>query len=203
LKFWINSRKLPGVPNQDPRIDDYIARAADFARPILIRVRKLIHAACPNVEETLKWNFPFYTYKGILMATPAFKKHCAVIFWKGKIILGKEREKYRRVISLADLPGDKILLGYIRKAVELNVAGIKTKTRRKAAAKAIPSPRDFVAALTKNKKSRATFEKLSPSQRREYIEWIVQAKQAETRDRRIKTAVEWLSEGKLFNWKYR
>lgn len=191
------------VPKKDPRIDDYIARAADFARPILIRTRKLIHAACPAVEETIKWGSPFYTYKGILMTTMAFKRHCALIFWKGKLILGKERAKYRRLTSLAELPADKILLSYIRQAVELNEAGTKTTTRRKTAARNIPVPDDVVAALAKNRKSRTTFEKFSPSHRREYIEWITQAKRAETRARRVKTAIEWLSAGKSFNWKYR
>jgi uncharacterized protein YdeI (YjbR/CyaY-like superfamily) len=191
------------MPNKDPRIDDYIGRAADFAKPILIRVRKLIHTACPKVEETIKWSSPFYTYKGILAATPAFKKHCAVIFWKGKLILGKERAKVRRLTSLAELPDDNVLLGYIRQAVELNEAGTRTTGRRKSKAKENPVPTDVVTALTKNKKSFATFEKLSPSQRREYIEWIMGAKREETRARRIKTAIEWLEAGKLFNWKYR
>jgi uncharacterized protein YdeI (YjbR/CyaY-like superfamily) len=191
------------VPNKDPRIDDYIARAADFAKPILVRFRKLIHTACPNVEETIKWSSPFYTYKGLLATTPAFKKHCAVIFWKGKLILGKDRTKYRRLTSLAQLPSDKILLSCIRKAVELNEAGTKTTTRRKSGARQVPVPNDVVAALAKRKKSLATFEQLSPSHRREYIEWITQAKREETRLRRIATAIEWLSQGKSFNWKYR
>lgn len=191
------------MPNTNPRIDKYIAQAADFARPILTRVRKLIHKACPKVEETIKWSSPFYMYKGILMATPSFKKHCALIFWKGKFFLANERAKYRRLMSLADLPDDKLLLSYIRKAVELNETGTKTTPRRKSAPQELPVPDDVVAALAKNKKSRATFEKLSPSHRREYIEWITQAKRAETRARRINTTIEWLSAGKSFNWKYR
>ncbi|HEX3625293.1 MAG TPA: YdeI/OmpD-associated family protein [Verrucomicrobiae bacterium] len=199
----MKSFKLTAVPNKDPRIDDYISRAADFARPILTKVRKLIHRACPKVEETIKWSSPFYLHKGILMTTPAFKKHCALIFWKGKLLLGKEREKYRRLTSLADLPGDKFLLSYIRKAVELNEAGTKIVSRRKPKAREIAAPDDLVAALAKNKPSRATFEKLSPSHRREYIEWVTQAKRPETRLRRIKTAIEWLSAGKSLNWKYR
>ena len=199
-------QKIPhpaAVPKKDPRIDDYIARAADFAKPILIRVRKLIHGACPQVEETIKWSSPFYTYKGILATTPAFKRHCALIFWKGKLILGKERAKYRRLTSLAELPGDKILRGYIRQAMELNETGTKTVARRKPKTGEIPVPNDVASALAKNKKSLATFEKLTPSQRREYIEWITGAKRAETRARRVKTAIEWLAAGKLFNWKYR
>lgn len=194
---------LPGMPKNDPRIDDYIARAGDFAKPILNRVRRLVHKACPKVEETIKWSSPFYTYKGILVATPAFKKHCALIFWKGKLILGKERAKYRRLTSLADLPGENMLLSYIRNAVELNEAGTKTKARRKRRTTETSVPDNFVAALEKNKRALARFKTLSSSQQREYIEWITQAKREETCDRRTKTAIEWLSQGKSFNWKYR
>ncbi len=194
---------LSAMPKKDPRVDDYIARAADFAKPILIRIRKLIHAACPNVEETIKWSSPFYTYKGILAATPAFKKHCALIFWKGKLILGNERAKYRRLTTLAELPNDKTLLGYVRQAVELNDAGTKTTGRRKSNPGKISVPRDFITALARNKKSLVTFGNLTPGQRREYIEWITGAKRVETRARRIQTAIEWLADGKLFNWKYR
>ena len=194
---------LTVVPKKDPRIDDYIARAAPFAKPILIRVRKLVRVACPKVEETIKWSSPFYTYKGILVATPAFKKHCALIFWKGKLILGKERAKYRRLTTLAELPNENILLGYLRQAVELNEAGTKAIGRRKSTAREIPAPNDVIAALAKNKKAFASFKKISPGQRREYIEWITGAKRAETRTRRVKTAIDWLAEGKLFNWKYR
>jgi uncharacterized protein YdeI (YjbR/CyaY-like superfamily) len=191
------------MPAQDSRIDTYIAEAAPFARPILIRVRKLVHKACPKVEETIKWSVPFYTYNGILMTTPAFKKHCAVIFWKGKLILGKERAKYRRLTALAELPDDKTLLRYIREAVALNESGTKAPTRRKTKTKEIAVPDDLAAAFAKNKKSAAAFEKLSPSQRREYIEWITRAKRAETRIRRIKTAIDWLAADKPLNWKYR
>jgi uncharacterized protein YdeI (YjbR/CyaY-like superfamily) len=153
------------------------------------------------VEETIKWNAPFFVYKGILAAMPAFKKHCALIFWKGKIILGKERMKLRRLTSLAELPGDKVLLDCIRKAVKLNEAGIKVarpKTKKKIAV-----PDYFLATLKKNKKALATFEKLSPSHKREYVEWITDAKQEETRARRMATAVKWLAQGKPHNWKYR
>src|SRR5579859_2960137 len=136
------------MAKRDPRVDAYIAKAADFAKPILNRVRKLVHTTCPHVEETIKWNAPFFVYKGILAAMPAFKKHCALIFWKGKIILGKERMKLRRLTSLAELPGDKVLLDCIRKAVKLNEAGIKVarpKTKKKIAV-----PDYFLATLKKN-----------------------------------------------------
>ena len=186
---------------KDPRIDAYIAGAGDFAKPILNRIRKLVHSACPRVEETIKWNSPFFVHNGILVAMPAFKRHCALIFWKGKIILGRDRTKYRRLTSLADLPPDKILLGYIRKAVELNETGVKA-SRPKAKSELVV-PDYFRAALRKSPKALATFEKFSPSHRREYVEWITSAKLAETRTRRMDKALKSLLQGKSHNEKYR
>jgi uncharacterized protein YdeI (YjbR/CyaY-like superfamily) len=190
------------MPEKDPRVDAYIARSADFAKPVLNRIRKLIHAACPGVTETIKWNSPFYEYKGILVCTPAFKKHCALIFWKGKLIFGKggQREKFRRLTSLDDLPGDKILIGHIKQAVGLNETGVKaprTKSKKKLAA-----PDYFLAALKKNKKALTTFANFSPSCKGEYIQWITEAKREETRAKRLKTAIQWLAAGKKQNWKY-
>jgi uncharacterized protein YdeI (YjbR/CyaY-like superfamily) len=190
------------MPKKDPRIDAYIARAADFAKPILQRVRKLIHAACPQVEETMKWSSPFFLHRGILIATPAFKQHCRLIFWKGRLFLGKERRKFGRLTSLADLPADKILRGYIKKAVELNETGIKNPARKKTKPKKTVVPEDFLAALRKNKKALVAFEKFSPSCRREYVEWIIEARREETRAKRIKTAIQWIATGKSRNWKY-
>ncbi|HTR42455.1 MAG TPA: YdeI/OmpD-associated family protein [Pseudomonadales bacterium] len=187
---------------KDPRVDTYIAGAGDFAKPILNRIRKLVHAACPQVEEAIKWNSPFFVHKGILVAMPAFKKHCALIFWKGKLILGKERAKLRRLTSAADLPSDKILLGYIRKAVELNESGVKAPMRR-AKRKEIAVPDYFLAALKKNSKARAAFENFSPSHRREYVEWITSAKLEETRVRRVEKALKTLAQGKSHNAQYR
>jgi uncharacterized protein YdeI (YjbR/CyaY-like superfamily) len=191
------------MSKKDPRVDAYIAQAGDFAKPILNRVRKLVHAACPEVEETIKWNAPFFVHKGILICMPAFKRHCALIFWKGKLILGKERAKLRRLTSAADLPANKILLGHIRKAVELNEQGIKGPPRQRTKAKEMPVPDYFLAALKKNKKAQAAFEKFSPSHRREYIQWITEAKQEETRLRRMAKAIQQLAGGKPHNWQYR
>jgi len=191
------------MPTKDPRVDAYIAGAGDFAKPILNRIRKLVHSACPQVEETIKWNAPFFVHKGILVAMPAFKKHCALIFWKGKLILGRERARLRRLVSLADLPSDKILLGYIRKAVALNETGVKAPPRKRIRAKELPVPDDFLAALRKNKKALAAFEKFSPSHRREYLQWITGAKLEETRRRRITKAIQQLAGGKAHNWQYR
>ena len=192
------------MSKHDPRVDAYIARSADFARPILNRIRKLVHAAYPDVTEAIKWGAPFYEHKGILVATMAFKQHCALIFWKGKLIFGKndQRKKLRQLTSLADLPADKILAGYIKKAIELNEAGVKTPRRQPKAKPKLVVPDYFLAALEKSKKALGTFKKLSPSCQREYVEWITEAKREETRVKRLRTAVEWLAAGKARNWKY-
>jgi uncharacterized protein YdeI (YjbR/CyaY-like superfamily) len=192
------------MSKNDPRVDAYIAKSADFARPILNRIRRLVHAACPDVMEDIKWSAPFYEYKGILLATPAFKQHCALVFWKGKLIFGKgdQRKKLRHLTSPANLPGDKILTSYIKQALELNEAGVKTPRSKPKAKPKLVVPDYFLAALKKNKKALATFENFSPSCKWEYIEWITEAKREETRAQRLQTAIKWLTAGKSRNWKY-
>ena len=192
------------MSKHDPRVDAYIARSAYFARPILNRIRKLVHAACPAVTEAIKWGAPFYEHKGILVATPAFKQHCALIFWKGKLIFGKhdQRKKLSRITSTTDLPGDKILAGYLRKAIELNEAGVKAPRPKPEKKPKLVVPDYFLAALEKSKKALGTFKKLSPSCQREYVEWITEAKWEETRVKRLRTAMAWLAAGKARNWKY-
>ena len=188
------------MPKRDPRVDAYIARSADFAKPILNRLRKLIHAKCPDVTETLKWNSPFFEHKGILIAMPAFKKHCALIFWKGKLFLSNDRRKnFRRITSSADLPGDKILAGHIRKAVELNEAGVKVPRPKPGSKKEVVVPDYILAALKKNGKAMAAFGNFSPSHKREYVVWITEAKREETRARRMRAAIEQMTKGKSRN----
>ncbi len=191
------------MPKKNRRVDAYIAKAADFAKPILNRIRRLVHAACPGVEETIKWNSPFFEHKGILLATLAFKRHCALIFWKGRLFLSKgQKTKLRHLTSMSELPGDKILAGYIRKAVELNEAGIKTPRPKPKTKKAVIVPDYFLTALKQNKKALATFGHFSPSHKREYVQWIIEAKREETRAKRIKAAVQLMANGKSRNWKY-
>jgi uncharacterized protein YdeI (YjbR/CyaY-like superfamily) len=192
------------MPKRNPRVDAYIAKSADFAKPILNRLRKLVHAECPDVTETLKWNSPFFEHEGILIAMPAFKKHCALIFWRGKLFLtNDQRKKFRRITSFADLPGDKILAGHIRKAVELNEAGVKVPRPKPKSKKEVVVPDYFLAALKKNTKAMAAFEDFSPSHKREYVVWITEARREETRARRMQTAIEQMTKGKSRNWKYR
>jgi uncharacterized protein YdeI (YjbR/CyaY-like superfamily) len=194
------------MPKTDPRVDAYIAKAPEFAKPILTHLRALAHQACPDVEETLKWRVPHFTYKGILFATAGFKQHCAVHFWKGKLILEDDRRKdgfgnLGKVTSISELPDKKRLLHYIKKAVELNEGGVKSPAK-KAAKKKLIVPGYLRAALSGNKKAQAAFDNFSPSHQREYVEWITEAKREETREKRIKTMLQWLAQGKSRNWKY-
>ena len=191
----------------DPRIDAYIAKAAPFARPILAHLRELVHRGCPEVVETIKWSAPAFDCRGPLAGMAAFKAHCAFGFWKGALVAktGREDEamgQLGRVASLADLPPDDVFVAHVRKAAELNERGIKAPAPPKRAKKEIPMPPELAAALKKNARARAMFEGFSPSHRREYLEWIDEAKRAETRARRVATAVEWMAEGKPHNWKY-
>lgn len=195
---------------RDPRVDAYIAKSADFAQPILQHVREVVHAACPQVEETMKWSFPHFMYEGILCSMASFKGHCTVNFWKGALVVGEEHDRsdeamgqLGRLTSVKDLPPKKVLTGYVKEAMRLNEQGV-TVAKRKPARPAPPAeaPDDLLAALRKNRTALATFEAFPPSHRREYVEWITEAKRDETRQRRIAQAVAWLSEGKPRNWKY-
>lgn len=196
---------------RDPRVDAYIAESADFARPILLHLREVVHAACPEVEETMKWSFPHFDYKGMLCSMASFKQHCAFGFWKASLILeggGGAAEQamgsFGRITSLADLPADDVLTGYIHTAVRLNDEGTKAvrnkTTERKP--RQLEAPDYFLAALGASPGAQATYERFSPSQKREYVEWVTEAKTEATRQRRLQTAVEWMAEGKTRHWKY-
>jgi hypothetical protein len=198
---------------KDPRIDAYIANSADFAKPILKRVRKAVHAGCPEVEETLKWSFPHFLYKGILCSMASFKEHCAFGFWKGKLLEDKLKEASRgkepamgdfgRLTSASDLPDEKTLTRLVREAVKLNDLGIKNPARsRPKGDRKLAVPGYFLDALKRNKKAWTTFEGFNYSNQKEYVEWVGEAKGAQTRQRRLETAVEWMREGKIRNWKY-
>jgi len=193
------------MPKKDPRIDGYIRKAAPFARPILTHLRKLVHKGCPEVEETIKWRMPFFEYKGPVAMMASFKQHAVFGFWKGQLLFGKENDgamgHFGRIMSIKDLPPDKQLIGYIRKAAELNERGVQKKRSPRGTQK-ISVPGDLKAALQRNSKARKTFENFSYSHKKEYVEWITDAKRKETRKRRLATAIKWLSEGKVQNWRY-
>jgi hypothetical protein len=191
---------------KDPRVDAYIEKAQPFARPILKSIRKAVHAGCPDVEETLKWSVPAFDYKGILCGMAAFKAHVTFGFWKSQLMdlpsTGDGMGQFGQVKSLDDLPTEKELIALVKQAVALNDQGVKVPRPKTAPKPPLETPASFSTALKKNKKAQKRFDDFSPSHRREYIEWITEAKQEATRDRRIATAVEWIAEGKPTNWKY-
>jgi uncharacterized protein YdeI (YjbR/CyaY-like superfamily) len=199
---------------RDSRVDTYIAKSPEYARPILTHLRELVHKACPEVEETMKWSRPHFLYKGMFCGMSAFNEHCAFGFWKGSLIVDKsnapgEDEKsmgqFGRITRLADLPSDKVLTGYIHQAMKLNDGGVKSPARSKPKSKVpreLVVPDDLAASLAANEAARAGFERFTPSQKREYVEWLEEAKTEATRTRRLTTAVEWMAEGKTRNWKY-
>jgi uncharacterized protein YdeI (YjbR/CyaY-like superfamily) len=193
------------MAKKDPRVDAYIKKAQPFARPLLKHLRELVHRGCPDVEETINWNMPFFDRKGIVCFMAAFKGHCAFGFWKGELLFGKEAEgamgHFGRIESLKDLPSDKEIIGCVKKAAEFNNLGIQKKRPLRRPRKLVV-PTDLKSALAKNAKARKTFENFSHTNRREYVEWITGAKRDETRQRRLKTAIEWLSQGKVQNWRY-
>jgi uncharacterized protein YdeI (YjbR/CyaY-like superfamily) len=196
------------MPSRDARIDAYIANAGDFAKPILERIRDTVHEAAPEIEETIKWGMPSFVQNGIVCSMAAFKAHCAMNFWKGKLVVADAANddalgQLGRITSVKDLPPKRVLVGWIKKAVALNRDGVSAPRRDpKQTAAALEMPEDFITALRRNKKAHAAFEAFSPSHRREYVEWITEAKRDETRSRRIAQSVEWLAEGKPRNWKY-
>lgn len=193
----------------DPRIDAYIERAAPFARPILQRVREVVHRACPEARETMKWGFPHFDYKGILVSTAAFKEHCTLAFWNAKEVVGPDAKEgamgqFGRIGSVKDLPSAKVLEGYVKKAMALkDRAAEAPRPRKPARPRPAPEvPSDLAAALDADGTAAARFAALAPSHRREYIEWIEEAKRSTTRARRIEQTVAWVAEGKSRNWKY-
>jgi uncharacterized protein YdeI (YjbR/CyaY-like superfamily) len=200
---------------QDARVDAYIEKTAPFAQPVLKRLRKLMHEACPEVVESVKWGMPFFLHHDVILGNMAgFKQHCTFGFWgpEMKAVLADDgmissdaMGSLGRITGLKDLPADKVVLGYFRQAASFVESGQRTKSidrPRKAVKPDIEVPAELAVALKKNKGACKVFEEFSPSCKREYTEWIADAKRAETKARRVEQAVIWIAEGKSRNWKY-
>jgi len=200
------------MATKSAQVDRYISNAAPFAQPILERIRKAYHKASPHIEETMKWGVPFFEYKGILGSMAAFKQHVGWGFWKGKLMNDAHGVVARRedapamggsrVTDVSELPSEKVLVEYIREAIRLNEEGVKSEPRTRKAPKSFEVPAELMTALKKNKSALAAFKKFPSSHQREYAEWIAEAKQDATKQKRVATAVEWIAEGKSRNWKY-
>ena len=203
------------MKHSNPEVDAYIENAADFAQPILRKIRRLVHKGCPEVRETIKWSSPHFDYQGIMMGMASFKAHINLGFWKGAEMsdpeslfagaMGKTCVTAIKISKISELPSDKILLAYVKEAAKLNAAKLdapKKKAGKKKVARKQAVPSDLGAALKKNRKAHATFEGFSNSHQNEYIEWLSESKQEATRNKRLAQAIEWMAEGKPRNWKY-
>lgn len=196
----------------DSPIDAYIDKSNDFAKPILNHIRKLVHKACPEVEETIKWGFPHFGYMGMLCYMAAFKQHCTFGFWKGELLkdehnvlteLGESAMgHFGKIKNLKDLPDDKILLAYVKEAVRLNEEGVKIPPEKSSKIIYSQVPSDLKKALSKNKLAAETFKAFSNSNKKDYLVWLEEAKTEGTRTKRLLQAIEWMAEGKVRNWKY-
>lgn len=200
------------MPLTDPRVDAYIEKSQPFARPVLEHLRRLIHLACPEISETIKWGFPNFEYKGLVCSMASFKSHCAFNFWKAALM--KDAEKFipptgkpamghfNRITAIDDLPPEATIIGYIKEAVSLNEAKVSVPKKRQTGKQADIIPEPFLIALKGNTQALSNFDKMPPGHKREYIQWITEAKTETTQTRRINTAVEWIAEGRGRNWKY-
>lgn len=197
------------MKNTNPKVDEYIKNAAPFAQPILKHVRELMHKGCPDLTETIKWGMPHFEYHGVIASMAAFKEHAVFGFWKQDLIPGmkqyiKEKEamgSWGRITSLEGIPPDNDIIEFVKVAAKLNEEGIKSP-RKAPKPVVVNMPDDFMNEIKKNKKALETYENFSPSNKRDYADWINTAKSEETRNERMKTAIEWMSEGKPRMWKY-
>ncbi|HEX2833443.1 MAG TPA: YdeI/OmpD-associated family protein [Thermoanaerobaculia bacterium] len=198
------------MKNRSPEVDQYIESAAPFAKPILERLRTAFHKAHPDVFETIKWRVPHFEYKGILGGMAAFKAYVTWGFWKpdlmndpnGILQASSRAMGGMKVTDASQLPSETILIAYVREAIRLNEEGITRERPKRAPSPEPAMPAELTAALKKTPAAKQTFDAFSPSHRREYIEWIAEAKQTATKEKRVAQTIEWLVEGKPRNWKY-
>jgi uncharacterized protein YdeI (YjbR/CyaY-like superfamily) len=203
------------MTSRDPRIDAYIIKSADFAIPILDYLRETVHAACPNVKETMKWSMPYFEYNNYnLCSMAAFKQHCGFHFWLGSMltdpdqVLLRDQEnsgmgQFGKIARIEDLPSDQHLFDFIREAMTLTDNGVRlTKDPAAKAVRELVVPAYISEALEDNRQALVTFQRFSNAQKREYVDWIAEAKNETTRDKRLEQALMWMQEGKSRNWKY-
>lgn len=203
-------KKMQGKKSEE--VEAYVDEAPLFAKPILNRIRKAFHFGCPDLEETIKWGMPHFEYKGVLGAMAAHKEHVTMSFWKGQLmedpegifnVVGQTQMSAIKFRALKDMPPQQILIDYVARAADMNERGVKAKKKSTRVKEKLTIPDDLLEALSKNKKARKTFDDFSYSNKKEYVEWLEEAKKVATRRKRLETAIEWMAEGKPRNWKYK
>jgi uncharacterized protein YdeI (YjbR/CyaY-like superfamily) len=171
-----------------------------------------VHKACPEVEEKIKWGMPHFDYKGEMMCSMAsFKQHAVFGFWKAalmkdKVLLETAKSEVAmghlgRITSLNDLPSDKQIMSWIKEAMDLNDRGIRAK-KKPVEQKAVEVPGFVVKALKENKQAWTIWENFAPGHRKEYVQWITEAKTEATLEKRLQQTIEGVAEDKGRNWKY-
>lgn len=202
-------KKMKGKKSDE--VEAYIAEAPLFAKPILNRIRKAFHFGCPDLEETMKWGAPHFEHKGILGSMAAHKEHVSMSFWKGQLmddpegifnVVGKTQMAALKFQALKDMPPQQVLIAYVEEATDLNERGIKPRKKPQKEKEKLTIPDDLLKGLSQNPDARETFDGFSYSNKKEYVEWLEEAKKPATRRKRLDTAIEWMSEGKPRNWKY-
>lgn len=192
----------------NPRVDAYIAKAAPFARPILAHLRAVVRAAAPQAEEEIKWGMPFFTYRGKLLChLAAFKAHAAFGFYRGAEVLdGAETRdamgSFGRITDLRDLPPKRVIALYVKKAIALADSSAAAPRKARTPRPLPKMPPDLARALQVDAVASRQWKAFTPGKRREYLAWILEAKQAETRARRVAQTVAQVRVGKSQNWKY-
>ena len=190
----------------NPKVDEYISNASEFAQPILKKIRAIVHDAYPDIEENIKWGMPSFDYKGIVCHMAAFKAHCSFGFFKHKLIKGLEGDggmnSFGKLKSIEDLPDEELLKTYIQEAILLNEQGIKLPKKPTTKKKELIIPNELTEALLKHPKAATVFDSFSYTHKKEYAEWIAEAKRDATKEKRVQQAIEWLKDGKHRNWKY-
>ncbi len=201
---------MPTKTKKDLAVDKYIKDAAVFAKPILSHLRKVVREACPQAQEEIKWRQPFYTYNGkIVCGMGTFKAHCKFWIWNWPTISKSKTQKTKdamkgllHIYKVSDLPNVKLIQSLLKESLELRQPGAKPIKRKPLKKKPpVKTPSDLMLALKANPKALRNFQAFSESVKRHYVDWILEAKTEDTRERRIEKSIDAIAMGKTQHWK--
>ncbi|MCB0792148.1 MAG: DUF1801 domain-containing protein [Flavobacteriales bacterium] len=194
------------------RINSHIAEQDEWKRRLMVRLRQLIHQVDPGIEETWRWNGPHFDRNGIMLGMSAHKTCVSIWFHKGALLkdprrlfepLEKDEAKGMRVYKLkeSDAIDEKAFTELVKQAVKLNEDGVKL-SEAKPARKTLVVPPELESVLKKDQHAMTNWEGFSYSKKKDYIEWVTDAKREETRKRRIAQAFQLIRDGLALNERY-
>ncbi|HWB03022.1 MAG TPA: YdeI/OmpD-associated family protein [Verrucomicrobiales bacterium] len=199
------------MPAEPETVAAWMEQLSDFARPMIERIYKIIRKAAPQLEEGIRWSSPTFIGRGLVCSFAAFQKHVTLVFWRGAelndttglLTHGQGRSAMRSAkFTSLDQIDDKVIRTWVTAAVALDKDPAKPKPKPQKRPEAAV-PKVLAAALSRNPKARGAFDAMPPSHRREYCEWIAEAKQEATVQRRVEKTIEKLSAGEGLHDKYR